>query len=206
LRDIESRLATVAEPAATGCTPPSLGGSIDVRAESNYPRVGELQMDLIVAAFQCGLTRVASLQWGNSNDQCTYSWLGVNTLGHDMAHNNHNCDPSGSKKLTTFRWYSEQAAYLLGKLQAVPEGNGTMLDNTVVLWASEFGDSNGHVSNNLMWLLMGNAGGYFRSGRILNCGGRSTNDVHTSLCNAMGLPDTSFGNSAYCRGPLPDLT
>jgi hypothetical protein len=207
LRDIEKRLqTTVATPAGANCPPAGLGGTIDVKAEANYPKVGQLQMDLAVSAFQCGLTRVATLQWGNSNDQCTYSWLGVNTLGHDMAHNNNNCDPSGAKKLKTYRWYAEQFAYLLGKLDSVPEGGGTMLDNTVVLWASEFGDSNGHTPNNLMWLLMGNAGGHFRSGRVLNCGGKSTNDLHTSLANAFGLPDKTFGNPAYCAGPLTDLT
>jgi hypothetical protein len=207
LRDIEKRLQTMATaPVGAGCPPAGPGSTIDVKAEANYPKVGQLQMDMIVGAFQCGLTRVASLQWGNSNDQCTYSWLGVNTLGHDMAHNNSNCDPSGAKKLKTYRWYSEQFAHLLGKLDSIPEAGGTMLDNTVVLWASEFGDSNGHTPNNLMWLLMGNAGGFFKSGRILNCGGKSTNDVHTSLANAFGLPDKTFGNPAYCAGPLTELT
>jgi hypothetical protein len=207
LRDIEKRLqSTTAALAGANCPPAGLGSTFDVKAEANYPKVGQLQMDLAVSAFQCGLTRVATLQWGNSNDQCTYSWLGVNTLGHDMAHNNNNCDPSGAKKLKTYRWYAEQFAYLLGKLDSIPEGAGTMLDNTVVLWASEFGDSNGHTPSNLMWLLMGNAGGYFRSGRSLNCGGKSTNDLHTSLANAFGLPDKTFGNPAYCAGPLTDLT
>jgi hypothetical protein len=163
-------------------------------------------MDMMVAALQCNLTRVASLQWGHSNDQCTYSFLGVNTLGHDMAHNNNNCDPSHAKKLKVFRWYSEQAAYLLNKLNSIPEGGGTMLDNTVVLWVSEFSDSNGHAANKLMWLLMGNAGGYFKSGQVLDCNGRSTNDVHALLCNAFGIQDRTFGNPAYCAGPLPGLT
>ncbi len=206
LREIERRLDSMQEQMPSACTLPMLGGRTDAAAESNYPAIGALQMDLMVAALQCGITRVASMQWGNSNDQCAYSWLGVNTLGHDMAHNNNNCDPSGSKKLTVYRWYAEQAAYLLRKLDSIQEGDGTMLDNTVVLWASEFGDSNGHSSNNLTWLLMGNAGNYFKPGRILNCGGRSTNDVHASLCQAFGLPDTNFGNAAYCDGPLTDLT
>ncbi len=207
LRDVEKRLQGLGAttPIGAGCPPAKAGSTFDVKAEANYPKVGQLQMDMILGAFQCGLTRVATLQWGNSNDQCTYSWLGVNTLGHDMAHNNNNCDPSGAKKLKTYRWYSEQFAYLLGKLDSIQEGSGTMLDNTVVLWASEFGDSNGHTPSNLLWLLMGNAGGQFRSGRILNCGGKSTNDVCTSLANAFGLPDKTFGNPAYCAGPLPDL-
>jgi hypothetical protein len=207
LRDIERRLMTVPTmpPVGSSCTPPTLGSEVNAADERNYPRIGQLQMDIIVAALQCNVTRVATLQWGNSNDQCTYPWLGVNTLGHDMAHNNSNCDPSGSKKLTTYKWYSEQAAYLLDKLNSIPEGTGTMLDNTVILWASEFGESNGHSSNNLMWLLMGNVNGYFRQGRVINCGGKSTNDVHTTIGNAMGLTDQTFGNPAYCDGPLADL-
>jgi len=207
LRDIEQRLATIPAPTVgSSCTPPTLGSSMDHSAERNYPTIGQLQMDLIVASLQCGLTRVASLQWGNSNDQCTYSWLGVNALGHDLAHNNNNVDGNGQKKLTVYRWYSEQAKYLLDRLDAIPEGGGTMLDNTLILWASEFGESNGHSSNNLMWMLMGNAAGQLRTGRILDCGGRSINDLHTWLGNAFGIDDTTFGNAAYCRGALPDLS
>jgi hypothetical protein len=203
LRDIESRLTALP---AGACSAPTLGSTVDVKAEANYPAVGRLQMDLAVAAFQCGLTRVASLQWGNSNDQCTYSWLGVNTLGHDMAHNNNDCDPTNAKKLKVYKWYAEQAAYLLGKLDAIPEGDGSMLDNTLILWASEFSNSEAHASDKLMWLLMGNAGGRFKTGRVIDCAGKSVNDLHTSLCNAFGLPDQKFGNPAYCDGPLAALT
>ena len=80
-----------------------------------------------------------------------------------------------------------------------------MLDNTVVLWASEFGDSHQHAADKLTWLVLGNAAGYFRSGRILDVQGRSTNDLHTSLCNAFGIKEQSFGNPAYCAGPLTEL-
>jgi hypothetical protein len=122
-----------------------------------------------------------------------------------MAHNNNNCDPSGSKKLKTYQWYSEQFVYLLDKLSAIPEGDGTMLDNTVVLWASEFSDSNGHNSDRLMWMLFGNANGFFKQGRILDLKGKSLNDLHTSLGNAFGISDQTFGNPAYCDGPLTAL-
>jgi len=209
LRDIERRLATVGnsvnEAEASSCTPPTLGTSINVAAEANYPKIAQLQMDIAVAALQCNVTRVISLQFGNSNDQCAYSWLGVNSLGHDLSHNNNNCDPTGSKKQTVYDWYSKQFAYLMGKLQGVTEGGVPMLNNTLVLWASEFGESNGHNGSNLLWFLMGNAGGYFKTGQVLNCGGRSVNDLHVSLQNAMGIPDTTFGNPAYCQGPLPGL-
>jgi hypothetical protein len=203
LRDIERRLGGVQDSA--GCTRPTLGNSMDVKAEANYPTIGRLQMDMLVASLQCGLTRVASLQWGNSNDQCTYSWLGVNTLGHDMAHNNNNCDKDGAKKTKVFKWYAEQTKYLLDKMSAIPEGDGTLLDNTVVLWVSEFSDCNAHAANKLMWLMFGGAGGYFKTGRVIDCGGRSVNDLHTSMQNAFGIADKTFGNAAYCAGPLPGL-
>jgi hypothetical protein len=207
LRDIEKRLSTVTPPVTTGgaCVGPTLAAAIDVKNVANYPTIGQLQMDLMVAALQCGLTRVASLQWGNSNDQCTYPWLGINALGHDLAHNNSNVDPSGSKKQMVFNWYAKQFAYLLGKLKGTPEGTGTMLDNTVVLWVSEFSDGNAHRADKLCWLLMGNAAGYFKQGRVLDLGGKSVSDLHVSLLNAFGIPDKTFGNPAYCAGPLTAL-
>jgi hypothetical protein len=206
LRNIEKRLVDVSGPAPGVCTPPSLGGTIDVKQESNYPKVGQLQLDLIVAAFQCGLTRVASMQFGNSNDQCSYSFIGVNTLGHDMAHNNSNCDPNHAKKLKTYQWYAkEQFAYLMKKLVETKDADGSpMIANTVVLWASEFSDSYGHASNKLTWFLAGNANGAFKPGRTVDCGGKSVNDVHTSICNAFGVQG-KFGNPAYCAGPLQAL-
>jgi len=198
LRDIERRLDSIPSPGT--CVQPVLGNEMDARAESLYPDMGKLQMDLMVAALRCDVTRVASLQWGNSNDQCSYPWLGVNTLGHDLAHSD-----ASDKKQTVYNWYAKQFAYLLGELDAVQEGAGTMLDNTVVLWASEFGDSNGHKGEDLLWLLMGNAGGYLKQGQVLQLNNRSVSDLHATIGNAFGVPDRTFGNPAYSDGPIEGL-
>lgn len=77
-----------------------------------------------------------------------------------------------------------------------------MLDNTVLLWVSEFGDSAGHSGNNLLWLVMGNAGGFFQHGQVLEVNGRSCNDLHATLGNAFGITDSTFGNPRYCDGPI----
>jgi hypothetical protein len=201
LRDIEKRLTSVPMVGTRACATPMLGPeTLDPKAEPDFPKIGKLQMDLIVAALRCDVTRVASLQWSNSVDQCAYSWLGVNRLGHDLAHSGDSKD-----KQTVFNWYSQQFAYLLGQLQAVPEGRGTMLDNTVVLWVSEFSESNGHRCDDLVWLLMGNAGGFFKQGRVLMMNGRSVNDVHATITKAFGIPDAKFGNPVYCTGPIADI-
>jgi hypothetical protein len=200
LRDIERRLGNIPQPGS--CVQPELGQEVDdPRAEALYPDMGKLQMDLIVAALRCDVTRVASLQWGNSNDQCSYPWLGVNMLGHDMAHS----EEAADKKQVVYNWYSQQFAYLLSQLDAIDEGAGTMLDNTVVLWVSEFGNSNAHAADNLLWLVMGNAGGYLRQGQVLKVDGRSVSDLHATICKAFGIADSTYGNPAYCDGPIDAL-
>jgi hypothetical protein len=154
----------------------------------------------MVASLQCGITNVASLQYGNSVDQCTYPWLGVGRTGHDLSHGTNR---AGQQKV--YNWYSQQFAYLLGKLQAVPEGAGTMLDNTVVLWFSEFGNSSSHSLRNLMWFVMGNAGGTLKQGQVLKFPGRSVNDIHVTIAHAFGILDKTFGDPAFCTGPITPM-
>ena len=200
LRDIEKRLGALGSgPGANACAAPQVA-SMDTRSKANFPKISELQIDLMVAAFQCGATNVATLQYGNSVDQCNYPWLGVNRSGHDLSHGSNR---SGQQKV--YNWYSTQFAYLMGKLKAVPEGNGTMLDNTAILWVSEFGNSSSHSMANVMWFLMGNVGGYFKTGQVLKMNGRSTSDVHATIANAFGIPEPKFGDPEHCTGPIAAL-
>jgi hypothetical protein len=154
----------------------------------------------MAAALQCGATNVASLQHGNSVDQCTYPWLGIRKTGHDLSHGTSHADQP-----KVYKWYAEQFAYLLGKLEAVKEGTGTMLDNTVVLWVMEFGDSYGHRLRNLMWFVAGNAGGFLKQGQVLKFPGRSVSDLHVTLQNAFGIQEQVFGDAQYCTGPVAGM-
>jgi hypothetical protein len=209
LREIEKRLQGApggpapGAPAAGGggaCPAPTVGAPMDVKAKPNFPMVAKLQIDLMVASFQCGITNVASLQFGNSVDQCTYPWLGVRRSGHDLSHGG-----SRAEQPKVYRWYAEQFAYLLGKLQAVPEGAGTMLDNTVVMWVSEFGNSFSHSLRNVLWFVMGNVGGFLKQGQVIKAPGRSVSDLHVTVLNAFGIPDKTFGDPAHCTGPIAGL-
>ena len=103
------------------------------------------------------------------------------------------------------RWFSEQVAYAIGQLLEMedPETGAPMLDNTLVLWAKELGDGRMHTCTDVPWILAGDAGGFFTTGRYLDLGGATHDAVLTSICNAMGLTDTSFG--AGTAGPLEVL-
>lgn len=204
IREIEQRL-----DAGTGrvCAPPGKPGVMDPKEIDNVPALGKLQMDLLVAALSCDLTRVASLMWMNSATDKTYPWLGVHEAHHELAHAG-DSDLHAKESLTKiYRWYAEQFAYLVAKLGSVPEGNGTLLDHTLVLWVSEHSKGNSHDRRQLPYVAAGRAGGQVRSGRLLKLNGEVPhNNLWTSCLNLFGVEAQTFGNPAYCTGPLSGLS
>jgi hypothetical protein len=211
IRDIERRLTGVV-PAGTGdCAPPALGAPLDVQATENMPAIGALHMDILASALACDLTRVATLQWTHAESDHAFPWLGIDQAHHTMSHSGDN-DQAAQENLTKINvWYAEQLAYLLAKLAEYPEGDGSLLDNTVVLWCNEVGKGNNHDHRDLPFLLAGSCGGHFATGRFVDYSaaggaGHPHNDLLVSLANAMGTADTTFGDPAHCTGPLPGLT
>jgi hypothetical protein len=119
-----------------------------------------------------------------------------------MSHHEHK-DEKIKQYREINRWHTAQLAYLLAKLRAIPEGDGTLLDNSMILFGSSISDGNRHDPNNLPIILAGGAGGALRTGRHL------TSPKETPLCNlyttmldAVGVKIESFGDST---GVLPDL-
>jgi hypothetical protein len=205
IRDIESRLSVV--PAArAACQIPSLDNGIDIAANDSFPLVGKLQMDLLVMSLACDLTRVASLQWSRSASAVRFSWLHIDALHHDLSHRGDG-DTDAIDKLTSVnRWYAQQLAYLIGRMKQIPEGDGTLLDNTVILWCNELAKGNVHSRTDAPYVLAGRAGGALQTGRFLSFDGDVPhNNLLLSLIHAMGQNDTSFGNPDWCTGPLTGL-
>jgi hypothetical protein len=208
IREIEARLGVQPKAALDSCQAPTLGSESDVYRNDNFPLVGQLQMDLLVMALACDLTRVASIQWNRSVGDARFTWLdiGIDRGHHDMSHDG-DSNADTIEKLTQINiWYAEQFAYLVDKLQNIPEGTGTMLDNTVVLWCNELGKGNSHTRNNAPYVLAGSAGGYFKTGRYLSYDGTVPhNNLLLSLVQSMGIADSSFGKADWCTGPLSGL-
>jgi len=94
------------------------------------------------------------------------------------------------------RFYVDQVAYLLGKLQAAQEPNGSVLDNSLVLFGSEVSDGDSHSFLNMPVLLAGRAGGALAPGRhVAVPGGRPLADLYLTMLQSLGVAATSFGNS-----------
>ncbi len=218
VREIERTLTTGPGPARNlACTAPAQHLPIDVRENDNIPLVAKLHTDILIAAMACDLVRVGTIQHGRGGANHRLSWLGEElgsnraikgdgTVGiHGLAHNE--ADPTARELLVQcHRWYASQVADFVSRLSAIPEGNGTMADRTLVVWMNELGTGN-HSHKNVPWVLVGNAGGYFQTGRMLQFPGRAHNDLLLSIAHASGLEDVaSFGARNHCTGPLPGLT
>lgn len=204
VNEIEKRLDA---PGLLGgaCALPELGDPLDVYANDNFPAIGRLQTDLLAMALACDLTRVASIQWSATQAGKVFTWLGQSDTHHALSHSNVS-DPDKQQQLIDIgRWQAEQLAYLLGKLDAVQEGTGTLLDNTLVLWCTDISQGQSHARRDMPYVLAGGAGGALRTGRYLRYDGDPHNNLLVTLCNAMGVDVSTFGNPAYCTGPLPGL-
>ena len=210
IREVEKRLDAVGG-FGEACELPIIDSPGEqYQQESNYPVTGKAQMDLLVMALACDITRVASLQWSRSVSNVNFGNLGVpqqlSEGHHSLSHYDDNEGAAQADLLEINKWYTEQFAYLLGKMDAIQEGDGTMLDNTVVVWVNELGKGNSHTRNDIPFILAGGCQGYFETGRALDFGGAPHGQLLVSIANAMDVPITSFGVEQFSQGPLPGLT
>lgn len=199
IRSIENQLTT---GVGASCTTPEVEAGVSV---DNFPAVGRLQMDLIVAAMACGLTNVATLMWGSAPNGRLFDWIPGVTLGYHEASHAGTADATAQDQLELISmWFTRRYAYLLQRLADIPEGDGSMLDNTLVLWTSENAQSNNHSPNNMPYVLAGNVGG-LQSGRFLSYPGVPHNQLMVSLCQLMGHDIDQFGHPDYGAGGLAGL-
>jgi hypothetical protein len=206
VRDIESRLGTGAGVAATACARPTQDPVANVGANDSFPAVGKLQMDILVMALACDLTRVATLQWSRSVSDTRFTWLGITRGHHDLSHDGDGVTATMDQLTQINRWYAQQLAYLLGKMDQIVEPGGTLLDNSLVLWGNELTKGNVHSHADAAFVLAGSAAGYWQTGRNLSYQGTVPhNNLLVSVLNAMDVPATTFGKPEWCTGALARL-
>jgi hypothetical protein len=218
VRAIEKRLdGRVAAGTPAACTKPTLGSTGELVAHIRA------QMDLVAAAFTCDLTRVATLQLGHCDGGL--SFLGLNQ--HDVTHKTG--DTKGGAEWVTRhkmmdRWFAGHWAYLFKKLDSIKDSQGTLLDNTLVLFGSDTTTSSSyswgaHAHWRFPYWLAGGGNFAFKTGRYLKFdhptrGDRNVSDAKmwqahnrllVSVARAFGLGVDTFGNLDPGTGPLPQL-
>ncbi|MDV6031637.1 MAG: DUF1552 domain-containing protein [Phycisphaera sp. RhM] len=168
-----------------------------------YVEQVRLMLDMIALAFQTDTTRVCTFMFGNAVSGRNFSFLdGVSGGHHDTSHHQNNEDKLRQYQLIN-RWHVEQYAYLLGKLRSMKEREGTVLDNSMILYGSGLRDGNSHNPHNLPILLGGSGGGRIATGQHLSFG-RDTPlaNLYAAMLNAFGTGQERFADST---GMLPGV-
>jgi len=192
------------------CIAPSEPPVLGVETAADMPDITRLQIDLLALALACDLTRVASLQFSTAVNAIPFPWLTTpdNTAeGHNLSHRGPSDTDAKNQLTQRAAWYAGQIAYLMQSLAAIPEGGGTVLDNTVLVWGNELSIGNSHSHVDVPFVVFGTAGGYFKSGRFLDFGGQPHNRLLISILQAMGVQENTFGHPDFSSGgPLSGLT
>jgi hypothetical protein len=150
----------------------------------------------VVTAFRCGITRVAHLRVGGWGGTSGYGEVGVNASHHNVAHNDVAGADTVDYSLKIWRLHAEQFADLALQLDAIPEGDGTMLDSTVMVWFSELGIANfDHRRSDIPLVIVGGSRAGFKNGRFIDLGGVDYQHLLFTLARGMGLDDVqAFGD------------
>jgi hypothetical protein len=197
VREIETRLARAADGPE-----PSAGIARPAGIPADYGEHIRLMTDLLVLAFQGDLTRVATFVYANEGSNRNYRLIGVPDGHHDLSHHQGNREKQ-AKIARINRFHISQFAYLLQRLHSIREGDGTLLDNCMIVYGSGNGDGNRHNHDELPILLAGRGGGTLVAGRHLRYP-RETPlmNLFLSLLDRMGVSVPSLGDST---GRLPGL-
>lgn len=217
LRQVEMRLSSMTMTMGD-CSMPSLGlPALDgaaLYAPESFASLLEAQTDVMVTAMACGLTRVGVMQCSHHTSELIMSRIMGSSMydpGYDMR--SHQASHYGASHDLTNRlyssyvqqrtWWVERFASLLAALDARPEGDGTMLDHSMVLLCSEVSDGNTHLHGDMPFVIGGTAGGRIPGGRVLDTGGARHAGLLVSLAQAMGSSMGTFGDTG--SGPLSGL-
>jgi Protein of unknown function (DUF1552) len=194
LRDIEKRLS--APGVGASCNKPMVAaGKLDT------PTMMKTMYDLMAAALKCDVTRVATLDMydDGGGDGNSFGNLGINRDYHAVAHG------GGPDKIKIDAWLYTMVAGFVKQLEDTVEGGGTMLDNSLVVVGNGQEDGGSHKVSPIPFLLVGSAGGFFKTGRAVQCSSNQHNRLLATICNAMDIPVTGYG-AADRQGVLPELS
>jgi len=186
VRELEQRVQSLE---STVCVAPA-----EPAATLSYPDHVRLMLDLTVLALKCDATRVVTFMIGNGGSPRSYEFLGVHGGHHDISH--HRKLPENLAKLQTIdTWELAQFAYLLGRMDAIQEGDGTLLDHSAVFFSSEIEDGDSHSHYNLPVLIGGGLGGAIPTGsHVRTPYNAPLGGLFLTLLAGLGVPTKHFGD------------
>lgn len=192
VREIEDRLAKFDRVTATQ-------GAAGVRIPSGVPQdyADHIRLlgDMMILAFQADLTRVCTFMFANEGSNRSYATIGVPEGHHDMSH--HGTDPVKLRKKEQIdQFHVAQLAYVLEKMASIKEPDGSLLDNSMVVYGGGIGDGDRHNHDDLPILMAGKGSGTIHQGcHAVYANGTPLNNLFLSMLDRMGVPTETLGDS-----------
>ena len=205
-KELKSELEQATQQQDVGHAVPQLTPNVK-EDNDNIPQISRMQSDLLVNSFAADFTRVATIQITNSVGNPRMRWLDIDEGHHTISHEPDKNEKAYEQLIKINTWYCEQIAYLAKRLAETPEpsGDGSLLDNTTIIWTNELGKGNSHTRNDIPFVMVGGGLGW-KMGRAMKFNSVPHNRLLLSLSEAMGHPEKTFGNPDYCAdGPLTGL-
>lgn len=201
VRGLEQDLAEADKQGKLAHPVPQIDPSIEL-VNDNTPEISRVQIDLLVNSLANDMARVATLQYMRSVGMAQMRWLGVEEGHHSLSHDPDDKKDSYEKLMKINTWFAGEFAYLAKRLSETPEatGDGSMLDNTLVVWTNELGKGNSHTLDNIPYVMIGGGFG-FKMGRSLKFDKAAHNRLWLSIAHAMGHTGLkTFGKAELCEG------
>jgi hypothetical protein len=191
IREIERRIERAEGETAASKPPPARPAGIP----PDYGEHARLLLDLVAIALQADLTRIATFSFANEGSNRSYAQIGAPEGHHDLSH--HGGDTEKLAKLGAInRFHVEHLAQLLARLAGMKEGEGSVLDASMVVYGSGISDGNRHNHDELPILLAGRGGGTIAPGRhVRHPGGTPACNLYLSLLDRMDVELPAFGDS-----------
>jgi len=202
IRDLEKRIGAAAK--SDPVRRPSMAAP-QVGIPADFSEHARIMLDLMTLAFQTDSTRVATLLLALEQSPRAYPEIGIPEAHHGLTH--HQGDKGKIEKVTQINCYhAKQFVYLLEKLRSTPDGDGSLLDHSMITYGSGLSDGNAHDHANLPLVLAGRACGTLKSGRFLQYPRETPMaNLYVAMLDRMGVPVDSLGDSNGEAGYLSDL-
>ncbi|HEY7374470.1 MAG TPA: DUF1552 domain-containing protein [Polyangia bacterium] len=191
-----------------GNTPDPVG---DANLAISFTKGGDMFQNLIALSMLCDMNRVILMLYPG---YVTFNWDGImhTKEHHGLSHRTGDFTVGGACGVTNVlsminqidQWYAGKYARLVGLLDSIKEGSGTLLDNTAAMWLPELSDGAAHNLNNLPIVVAGSCGGYLKTGQVINVEGTGTPQMGNSDNSCQdGSSGGQIGNTGSSGGNLP---
>jgi hypothetical protein len=202
VREMEKRIERLERDSAQMAPPMEKPGGVPLE----YSEHARLMYDLITVALRMDATRVITFMMGREGSTRAYREIGISDAHHPLTHHRGN-EEMVEKVRQINHYHVQQFAYFVNKLKETPDGDGTLLDHSMVVYGSGLADGNRHTHHDLPVILAGRSNGALKPGRHVKYAAETPMaNLFVAMLDRMGVPVESLGDSNGKLGYLSDLS